>query len=272
MTTQAIKNFATLSLCFFAALARAQAPASSLLLTKEGKVEVARAGQAAWSTGATNQSLANGDRVRTGSRSRATIRLSDASVLVVKELTTLEIRPPQTPGANTGFDLKSGSSYFFNRERPGTVEFRTPLASGAIRGTEFHLTVAENGRTEVALFDGAVDLTNDFGGAKLTSNEQAVIDPGQAPRKTAMLEASSIIQWVLYYPAVLDASELGLSDAEKSALTDSLAAYRTGDLLAAQESYPATRTPGTAASAGTSKQTARASSCNPTHAGIESAL
>ena len=113
MKTQAIKTFATLSLCFFAALARAQAPASSLLLTKEGKVEVARAGQAAWSTGATNQSLANGDRVRTGSRSRATIRLSDASVLVVKELTTLEIRPPQTLGANTGFDLKSGSSYFF---------------------------------------------------------------------------------------------------------------------------------------------------------------
>ena len=240
-----MKTFATvlLSLCA-TVVVLAQPAASSLLLTKEGRVEIARAGQAEWSAGATNQTLANGDRVRTGSRSRATIRLSDASVLVVKELTTLEIRPPQTAGANSGFDVKSGSSYFFNRERPGTVEFRTPLASGAIRGTEFHLTVAENGRTEVALFDGAVDLTNDFGGAKLTSNEQAVIDPGQAPRKTAMLEASSIIQWVLYYPAVLDANELGLSDAEKSALTDSLAAYRTGDLLAAQESYPANRTPG----------------------------
>jgi len=239
-----MKTFATLSLCLFAAIALAQAPASSLLLTKEGKVEVARAGQAAWNAGATNQTLANGDRVRTGSRSRATIRLSDASVLVVKELTTLEIRPPQTPGANSGFDMKSGSSYFFNRERPGTVEFRTPLASGAIRGTEFHITVAENGRTEIALFDGAVELTNDFGGTSLTSNEQAVVEPGQAPRKTAMLEASSIIQWVLYYPAVLDAEELGLTDGEKGALTDSLAAYRSGDLLAAQENYPANRTPG----------------------------
>jgi hypothetical protein len=189
----------------FAATALAQTPPSSRLLTAEGKVEVARAGQAAWNAGITNQTLTNGDRIRTGSRSRATIRLSDASVLVVKELTTLEIRPPQAAGANSGFDMKSGGSYFFNRERPGTVEFRTPLASGAIRGTEFHLTVAENGRTEVALFDGAVELTNDLGGASLVSNEQAVVDPGQAPRKTAMLEASSIIQWVLYYPAVLDA-------------------------------------------------------------------
>jgi tetratricopeptide (TPR) repeat protein len=49
---------------------------------------------------------------------------------------------------------------------------------------------------------------------------------------------------VLYYPAVLDPAELGLTDAEKSALADSLAAYRSGDLLAAQENYPANRTPG----------------------------
>ena len=189
-----------LSFVCFAALAQTPKDASSRLLSAEGKVEVARAGQAAWSAGATNQVLQNGDRVRTGVRSRATIRLSDMSVLAVKELTTLEIRPPQAPGANSGFDLKSGGSYFFNRERAGTVEFRTPLASGAIRGTEFHLLVAENGRTEVALFDGAVELTNAFGGTSLSSGEQGVVDPGQPPRKTAMLEASSIIQWVLYYP------------------------------------------------------------------------
>jgi Flp pilus assembly protein TadD len=244
MARQAMKVLAVYVWWLFAATALAQTPPSSRLLTAEGKVEVARAGQAAWNAGITNQTLTNGDRIRTGSRSRATIRLSDASVLVVKELTTLELRPPQAAGANSGFDMKSGGSYFFNRERPGMVEFRTPLASGAIRGTEFHLTVAENGRTEVALFDGAVELTNDLGGASLVSNEQAVVDPGQAPRKTAMLEASSIIQWVLYYPAVLDADELGLTDGEKNALTDSLAAYRAGDLLTAQDQYPTNRQPG----------------------------
>jgi ferric-dicitrate binding protein FerR (iron transport regulator) len=94
--------------------------------------------------------------------------------------------------------MKSGASYFFNRERPGAVEFRTPLASGAIRGTEFHLTVAENGRTELALLNGLVDLQNEFGAAYLSSGEHATVDPGQPPRKTAMLEASSVMQWVLY--------------------------------------------------------------------------
>ena len=249
--TLTLKTLATLGLVLLCAVTFAQTPAkdtTSRLLALEGKVEVARAGQAAWTTGVTNQLLQNGDRLRTGARSRATLRLSDASVMIVKELTTLEIRPPQAPGAHSGFEMKSGGSYFFNRERPGTVEFRTPLASGAIRGTEFHLSVAENGRTEVALFDGAVELTNALGGTSLASGEQGVVEPGQAPRKTAMLEASSIIQWVLYYPAVIDIDNLGpndvaLSDDEKSALADSLAAYRAGDLLTAQSSYPENRQP-----------------------------
>ena len=235
-----------LALLFFASAAVAQdtpATASSRLLAVEGKVEVARSGVAAWTPGGTNQSLQNGDRVRTGVRSRATIQLSDRSVLRVNELTTLEIRPPQSAGASAGFEMKSGASYFFNRERPGSVEFRTPLASGAIRGTEFHLLVAENGRTEVTLLDGLVDLKNDLGTANLSSGEQGVVDPGQPPRKTAMLDASSIIQWVLYYPAIIDVDEVGLSDGERTAVADSLTAYRAGDLLAAQTSYPDNRQP-----------------------------
>jgi tetratricopeptide (TPR) repeat protein len=155
----------------------------------------------------------------------------------------LKSGPPQTPGSSGGFEVKSGGSYFFNRERPGAVEFRTPLASGAIRGTELHLRVAENGRTEVALLDGAVDLTNEFGALSLVTGDQAVVEPGQAPRKTPSIEAINIIQWVLYYPGVLDVDELGLTDAEKTALATSIAAYRSGDLLQAQASYPENRQP-----------------------------
>lgn len=241
--THSLKALITSWLLLACTVAFAQKDMASRLLTIEGRVEVARAGQAAWSAGSANQELRHGDRVRTGLRSRATIRLSDASVLVLKELTTLEVRPPQAPGASSSFDLKNGGSYFFNRERPGAVEFRTPVASGAIRGTEFHLLVAADGRTELALFDGAVELTNSFGSATLASGEQAVVEPNAAPRKSPMLEASSIIQWVLYYPAVLDPAELSLSDAEKDALSESLAAYRAGDLLAAQEKFPENRQP-----------------------------
>ncbi len=239
-----MKTLYHFALVWFVVIAQAQnGSAPARLLTVEGKVEVARSGLATWTPATTNLLLQNSDRVRTGLRSRATLQLSDRSVLRLNELTTMEVRPPKSAGANAGFELKNGASYFFNRERPGSVEFRTPLASGAIRGTEFHLLVLENGHTEVTLVDGLVDLQNEVATVNLVSGEQGIVDAGQAPRKTAVLDASGIIQWVIYYPAVLDVDEIGLSDAERSALTDSLAAYRSGDLLAALAKYPDNRQP-----------------------------
>ena len=115
---------------------RTLAPTNApLLLTVEGKVEVARGGGAVWTPGQPNQVLSPGDRIRTGERSRATIRLLDLSVLRVNEITTLEIRPPDPGGRKTLLDLRSGRSYLHNREKPTELQFRTPLASGAIRGT-----------------------------------------------------------------------------------------------------------------------------------------
>ena len=72
----------------------AHAAADTVVLTAEGKVEVAASGATTWSAVRTNQVLQTGDRLRTGLRSRATLRLSDKSVLRVNELTTLKIQPP----------------------------------------------------------------------------------------------------------------------------------------------------------------------------------
>lgn len=228
----------------FGAEAATDSPkALTVVLTTEGRVEVARRTAPQWTPAQTNQTLSPGDRVRTGQRSRASLRLSDLSVLRVNELTTLEIQPPQAPGGRSGLNLRSGAAYFFNRERPGEVQFRTPLASGAIRGTEFHLAVAENGRTELTMFDGEVVLENEFGSITSRSGDQAIVEPGQAPRKTPAIDATSIIQWVLYYPAVLDPDELGLSSGEQQTLAESLTAYRAGDLLKALDAYPADRVP-----------------------------
>jgi cytochrome c-type biogenesis protein CcmH/NrfG/outer membrane receptor protein involved in Fe transport len=214
----------------------------SILLTVEGRVETARAGAPDWTPAQANQILHAGDQLRTGPRSRATVRLSNLTVLRVNELTTLQIQPPAAPGKQSSLNLKKGAGYFFSRERPAEMEFHTPIASGAIRGTEFNLTVADDGTTAVTLLDGEVALTNSSGGVSLVSGEEGVVEPGQAPRKTAVINAINTIQWCLYYPAVLDVDELNFSDAEKQALAASLDAYRAGDLPAAMANYPAGRT------------------------------
>src|SRR6516225_4818558 len=137
----------------------AEPPAEEcVVVEKEGRVEVARKGSASWTAAQTNEVLHTGDRLRTGSRSRAALRWSELSVARVAELTTLEIRPPAKATDKPQMELRSGATYFFSREKPTEIQFHTPVASGAIRGTEFNLAVAENGRTELALLDGEVDM------------------------------------------------------------------------------------------------------------------
>src|SRR6266540_661229 len=226
------------------------APANSrpqiVLLTIEGTVEVAPAGTLNWAPARTNQVLNVGDRVHTGEGSRATILLTDRSVQRVGDLTTLEIRPPTQPGRRLLLDLKAGKSYLFNREKPAELQFRTPLASGAIRGTEFELSVdAATGRTVLTLIEGEVELSNAQGEVTLASGDQGIVDPGQAPRKTPALDTLNVIQWTLYYPAVLVVAELQMDAADQQALAGSLAAYRAGDSVGALARYPAGRQPAT---------------------------
>ncbi|HXG46568.1 MAG TPA: FecR domain-containing protein [Methylomirabilota bacterium] len=227
---------------------RAQPPASgdvpaSTLLAFEGQVEVRPAGAAVWSPATTNQALRGGDRVRTGRRSRVTLRLSDLSVTRVGELTSFEIRPPPAPDKKPLLDVLQGWLYFFNRERPREVEFRTPQASGAVRGTEFHIFVGDDGQTVVTVLDGEVVLTNALGEVVLRGVDQATVPPGQPPRRTPVLDALGIIQWSLYYPATLDPDEAALTRVEKTALAASLRSYRQGDLLRALAAYPEGRVP-----------------------------
>ena len=219
-----------------------------VLVEKEGKVEVARKGTTAFKAVAVGAALQNGDQLQTGSRSRATLRWSELSVLRVDELTSMEIQPPAKPGGKAQLDLKSGASYFFSREKPEDIQIRTPVASGAIRGTEFNLSVGADGRTEVALLDGEVELSNAQGATTLKSGEKGIVEPGKAPTKTALIDAINVIQWVLYYPAVVDPDELGLSDQEKETFKASLKAYREGDLLGAVNRWPESATAGSDAS------------------------
>ena len=243
-------NLALLALFFLAQIiflgrdARAQAPKPpvappSQVVTLEGSVSVWQADTAIWRAAARGQALRIGDKLRTGKQSRATVRLADLSVLRVNELTIFELLPPLEKDHKPLLDLKSGSLYFFSREKPADVKFRTPTAAGAIRGTEFLLAAATNGETHLALLDGEVELGNEAGTIQLKSGEQARVAPGQAPAKTALIDALNVIQWCLYYPAVVDADEINFSAPEKEALRDSLTAYRAGDLLQALAAFPA---------------------------------
>lgn len=219
------------------ATAAADSGDNAELLSVENKVDVGK-GAAAWTAAAVGDALATRDRLRTGEDSRAAVRLSDASVLRVDELTETEILPPQQASAKATLDVKQGTAYFFSREKSREVNVKTPSANGAIRGTEFVVTVAANGNSSFAMLDGEVELSNSAGSLVVRSGERGEVAPGQPPHKTAMVEATNIIQWCLYYPGVLNLSDLGFAPTEQRVLGSSLLAYREGDLLRALKAFP----------------------------------
>src|SRR5258706_12209954 len=109
----------------------------------------------------------------------------------------MKIHPPAKTGNKPEAELRSGAAYFFSREKPTEVQFRTPVASGAIRGTEFNLAVEDNGRTVISLIDGEVDLAAAQGNETLRSGQQGIIEPGGAIPKNAVGNANNGNQWAL---------------------------------------------------------------------------
>ena len=216
-----------------------------MVLTVEGtNAWIQRFRSNLWESAYPNQILHERDRGRTGRRSQATIRLSDLSVMRINERSEFEIQPLPESKEESEFSLLKGLLYLLHRDRPGSHRFRTPTATAATRGTEFTLEVEDGtGRSILTVLEGEAELSNPLGTVRLGSGEQGVAAAGQAPVKTAVIDTVNVVQWLLYYPGVIDPAELELGAGERGLLADSVAAYRAGDLLKAVQSYPEARQP-----------------------------
>ena len=213
----------------------------------QGTAEVAAATVTTWMPVRTNQILRPFDRLRTGANSRMALLWSDRSVVSFGALTELEILPPDSAGAQCGLHLLRGIVSFFHRDEPGRIRVITRGAVAGVEGTEFVLAVEAGKDTELAtmsVIDGKVRFGNEQATLLLTNGQQAVVEPGQVPVRTAGFIANNVLQWCFYYPAVIDPADLPFTPEEQKILVESLQAYRSGDLQVALAKYPAGRQPG----------------------------
>ena len=204
---------------------------------KERIVEASRP-PSPWTAATVGKDLILREKVRTGELSRATVRLSSEHLLRVNAASQLVILPSLIASKPLGIELQKGEIYLHSRGQPTELGLRTPTVIGMPRGTEFRVHVAADGTTTFTMFDGEVDLSNAHGTVHLANNEQAIVEPGRAPRKTAVIEARNTIQWCLYYPGVLHVPELALSPTDDRILRKSIEAYEKGDLLGALDLWP----------------------------------
>jgi hypothetical protein len=183
--------FAVLAATLAAASASAQ---TATLLGKENVVSVAR-GSGGWTAASVGQTLEVGDRLRTGEESRARVRLEDGSVLQLDELTTIQIKPPQTAATRATLSVPEGAAFFFSRGR-SQVGIETPSANGAIRGTAFILRVTRS-ITEVSMVTGVFDLSSAAGRVTAREREQARAGAAQAPGKSVLSDRGDSAPWYL---------------------------------------------------------------------------
>ena len=103
-----------------------------MVLTVEGpNVWVQRFRSNTWESAYANQLLRERDRGRTGIRSRATIRLSDLSILRLAERSEFSIEPLTSGQPEAEFSLFKGLLYLLHRDKPSAHRFKTPGATAA---------------------------------------------------------------------------------------------------------------------------------------------
>ncbi len=208
------------------------------VLSVENIAEAAKGGRTAWAAAAKDDLLSVGDRFRTRQRSRATLRLTDLYTMRLDQFTTIQLTKAMVSGEKPKLDLSGGAVFIFSREENGEIDISTPAANGALRGTQLYAEVGENGISKFQVLEGQVVMQNPQGRLVLDAGEAGEARPGQAPKRTAAIITTNLLQWALYYPAVLDPAELGMTAGETKAAMYSLEAYREGDLLGALEMYP----------------------------------
>lgn len=179
------------------------------------------------------------ERVAARDLSRAVVRLSNQQLLRVNANSLIAILPSVVAGSSLLLDIQKGEVYLHSRGLPAEIGLKTPVVTGLPRGTQFRVRVEADGTTTFTMFEGEVLLENAHGKLRIGNFEQAIVEPGRAPRKTAVIEAKSTIQWCLYYPGVLHLPDLKIPAAEARALGASIAAYESGDLLGSLDHWPA---------------------------------
>ena len=172
------------------------------LATVEGQIEVQRTGAPNWQSGVLGGDLCQGDTVRAGASSRATIALINQAVLRVDQNTAMRLdNITGVTEERSVLSLLKGAFQSFSR-KPRGFEVNTPYLNGSIEGTEFVFRV-EEGQSKLTVLEGTVIASNSQGNVSVSGGESAVAAQGKAPSRSTVVSPLDAVQWSLYYPPVL---------------------------------------------------------------------
>lgn len=172
------------------------------VVSAQGVVEVKPAGETRWQAAKLNGTYCPGDTIRTDRKSRADIALNNHPILRLDQNSTVTLGGMKDERTSL-IDMVGGAALFFSRVTRN-LEVRTATVNAGVEGTEFFIR-AEEGRTDLTVFEGKVLASNAAGGLPVTTGQSAVAEKGKAPVYRAVVRPRDAVHWALYYPPVLDA-------------------------------------------------------------------
>ena len=220
-----------------AAVFQARATAAWLQVERlAGTVSIHTSGQRSARVG--DRLSAVGQGMSTGSGSSANLSLDNGiGSVAVAQNTRMTIQRLSTlaDGARvTILDVSRGQARLQVRSfsNPNSrLELHTPSGVAAVRGTEFGVAVAEDGKTSIATLEGQVEASSQGVDVPVDAGLASIIRPGEPPTPPLPLDRELEIQWRLQMRRGNQLIMAGQIDAANTLLfgEDEIAISRTGN-------------------------------------------
>lgn len=220
-----------------AAVFQARATAAWLQVERlAGTVSIHTSGQRSARVG--DRLSAVGQGMSTGSGSSANLSLDNGiGSVAVAQNTRMTIQRLSTlaDGARvTILDVSRGQARLQVRSfsNPNSrLELHTPSGVAAVRGTEFGVAVAEDGKTSIATLEGQVEAISQGVDVPVDAGLASIIRPGEPPTPPLPLDRELEIQWRLQMRRGNQLIMAGQIDAANTLLfgEDEIAISRTGN-------------------------------------------
>lgn len=141
--------------------------------------------------------LFEGDVLRTEPSSQALIEFKEGVQVALNENTTFKIlsRWEKAKGITRIIRLKQGEIWVKTGEGPKLLEVETPVATAAVRETEFNMKVQEDGQSILTVIHGIVEFGTAFGHCPIRTSTVSYGVRGKRCTKPAAIDVKPVIAW-----------------------------------------------------------------------------
>lgn len=141
--------------------------------------------------------LYEGDRVSTGSGSQALLEFTNGIQVALNEDTDSLIlsRWEASKGFTRILRLSNGEMWVKTMGGSKPLEIETPVATAAVKQTEFDIKVQPNGQTTLTVVEGIVEFGTAFGTCPIRTSTISYGNWGEKCTEPASAEVNSHVAW-----------------------------------------------------------------------------